>query len=72
MEANSIKNIILNETFHIVSIRENYRGLLAVKAVNIDTNEAITSDYKSKRYVNELLQKRFGCKKYDELDIYMV
>ena len=72
MEANSIKGIILNEAFNIVSIRENYRGLLAVKAVNVETNEAITSDYKSKKYVNELLQKRFGCKRYDELDIYMV
>ena len=72
MEANSIKNIILNEAFNIVSIRENYRGLLAVKAINVETNEAVTSDYKSKKYVNELLQKRFGCKRYDELDIYMV
>jgi hypothetical protein len=71
MEANSIKGIILNETFNIVSIRENYRGLLAVKAVNMETNEAITSEYKSKKYVNELLQKRFGCKRYDELEIYM-
>ena len=72
MEANSIKGIILNEAFNIVSIRENYRGMLAVKAVNMETNEAITSEYKSKKYVNELLQKRFGCKRYDELDIYMV
>lgn len=48
MEVNSIKNIILNETFHIVSIRENYRGMLAVKAVNVGTNEAINSDYKVK------------------------
>lgn len=66
----SVKEIIKSNDWTIESIKENYRGMLALIATNKVTGKRFTTDWKSKRYVDELLYEK-NKKHYNEMDIYM-